>query len=169
MHSLFDNHRGLKPIVDAISTSDGFEAVKCAVVDIRAAMASTANPADTSRRVKAAIATIDKLSEYGERYLAPKKYHKECAESLTSLKDAVVNSDEVKPLIVVEYESKSQLKPRDLKRHFPSNSDIYPMYNYDGSLAGEVYLRVLLQGKDHSLSSDSMWAYHSWISCWSES
>ena len=161
MHSLFDNHRGLKPIVDAISTSDGFEAVKHAVVDIRAAMTSTmtstTDPTEKSRRVKAAIATIDKKSKFGKRYLAPKKYHKECAESLTSLKDAVVNSDEVKPLIVVEYESKSQLKPRDLKRHFPSNSEIYPMYNYDGTLAGEVYvydyksktIRILLVPSGH--------------------
>jgi len=139
MHSLFDNHPGLKPIVDAISTSDGFEAVKRAVVDIRAAMSSTANPADTSRRVKAAIATIDKLSEFGKRYLPPKTYHKECAESLTRLKDAVVGSDEIKPLIVVEYESKSQLKAVDMKEHFPTDSKIYPMYNHDGSLAGEVY------------------------------
>ena len=86
MHSLFDKHRGLKPIVDAISTSDGFEAVKRAVVDIRAAMTSTTDPTEKSRRVKAAIATIDKKSKFGKRYLAPKKYHKECAESLTSLK-----------------------------------------------------------------------------------
>ena len=157
--TLFDNHADLKQKVDTFR-SEGYAAVKRAVAEIRAAMNSTADLKVKIRVVKAAIATIDKNSKFGERYLPPtdkKEYAIQCGKKLRDVKDAVVTSNEVKPLIVVEYETKKQLKPDDAEEHFPSNSIIHKMHNYDGTLAGEVYvydykkktIRILLVPSGH--------------------
>jgi len=157
--TLFDNHPGLKKKVDTFR-SEGYAAVKRAVAEIRSAMNSTADPEEKIRVAKAAIATIDKKSMYGKRYLPPtdkKEYAIQCAKKLRDVKDVVVASVEVKSLIVVEYETKKQLKPDDAEEHFPSNSIIHKMHNYDGTLAGEVYvydykkktIRILLVPSGH--------------------
>jgi len=130
--TLFDNSTLLQEYVDAYG-SEGFEAVKQAAEIIIAAIQSNDKDA-----IYTAIASLDKKSPLGARYLHPTDkaaYSTAVKKQLKEAKDAACDNE----IIVIEQTSIEQLDKNSKAEHLPTNSEKFTLLNNDRSVAGTIY------------------------------
>ena len=127
--TLFDNSTLLQEYVDAYG-SEGFEAVKQAAEIIITAIQSNDKDA-----IYTAIASLDKNSPLGARYLNPTDkaaYSAAVEKQLKEAKDAACDNE----IIVIEETSIEQLDKKAKADHLPTNSEKFTLLNNDKSIAG---------------------------------
>jgi len=130
--TLFDNSALLKEYVDAYG-SEGFEAVKQAAEIIITSIQSNDKDA-----IYTAIASLDKKSPLGARYLHPTDkaaYSAAVEKQLKEAKDAACDNE----IIVIEETSIEQLDKEAKAEHLPANSEKVTLLNNDKSVAGTIY------------------------------
>ena len=130
--TLFDNSTLLQQYVDAYG-SEGFEAVKQAAKIIITAIQSNDKDA-----IYTAIASLDKKSPLGARYLHPTNkaaYSAAVEKQLEEAKDAACDNE----IIVIEQTSIEQLSEEAKTEHLPTNSEKLTLLNNDNSVAGTLY------------------------------
>ena len=130
--TLFDNSTLLQEYVNAY-VSEGFEAVKQA-----AEIIITAIQCNDKDAIYTAIASIDKKSPLGDRYLNPtdkSAYSAAVEKQLKEAKDAACDNE----IIVIEETSIEQLGKKAKADHLPANSEKFTLLNNDKSVAGTIY------------------------------
>ena len=130
--TLFDNSTLLQEYVDAYG-SEGFEAVKQAAEIIITAIQSNDKDA-----IYTAIASLDKKSPLGARYLHPTDkaaYSAAVEKQLKEAKDTARDNE----IIVIEQTSIEQLSEEAKTKHLPTNSEKLTLLNNDNSVAGTLY------------------------------
>jgi len=140
IQTLFDGSSTLNRFVDAYG-SEGFKAVEQAADEIRKAIASNAKPELIQQVFYTAIASIDKKSSLGARYIEPtdkSAYRDGCYNTLKNKRDAVTTSNK-KKIIVTEKEVINQLSNEEKAELLPPDSKTYHLYNNDGSIACTLY------------------------------
>ena len=140
IQTLFDGSSTLNRFVDAYG-SEGFKAVEQAADEIRQAIASNAKPEVIQQVIYTAIASIDKKSSLGARYIEPTNkdaYRDGCYTTLKNKRDAVTTSNK-KKIIVTEKEVINQLSNEEKAELLPPDSKTYHLYNNDGSIACTLY------------------------------
>jgi len=140
IQTLFDGSSTLNRFVDAYG-SEGFKAVEQAADEIRQAIASNGKPEVIQQVIYTAIASIDKKSPLGARYIEPKDksaYRDGCYTTLKNKRDAASTSNK-KKIIVTEDEVINQLSNEEKAELLPPDSKTYHLYNNDGSIACTLY------------------------------
>jgi len=140
IQTLFDGSSTLNRFVNAYG-SEGFKAVEQAADEIRKAISSNAKPELIQQVFYTAIASIDKKSSLGARYIEPtdkSAYRDGCYTTLKNKRDAASTSNK-KKIIVTENEVIKQLSNEEKAELLPPDSKKCHLYNNDGSIACTLY------------------------------